>query len=366
MGITRRGFIETTAAAGAGFLTTPVLGQQGIKSCALKDPAKPLQVAFLGLGRMGDILMSSVAWTKLAKIVALVDPDPAMRSAAKRKLASMQKLGIDTNNIAEFDDYREFYKQTADGVDAVFIATPNHHRLMPSLLAFRNGIHAYIEKPLAYTVEEGRRMLAEAQKHHAVTQMGQWGHSQEAVRRLVEYIRAGALGQVTVHWYDGLKGDTPWDETTWFDGNSTSKLIKDRKVWFTPPLLEEIERKYNVNLGDDGSIFVGEKGYIVMGGFGDWIRFFPGELNKPSPEKTIPRVKGGHQVDFLRGCMGGPTPCANLEYSQRLNEVVMLGVTAIAEDSGDELTWDAKAGRFTNKESANQFLKRTYRKGWEI
>jgi len=74
----------------------------------------------------------------------------------------------------------------------------------------------------------------------------------------------------------------------------------------------------------------------------------------------------GHQVDFMRGCMGGPAPCANLEYSQRLNEVVMLGVAAIAEDSGDELKWDAKAGRFTNKESANTFLKRSYRKGWEI
>ena len=44
----------------------------------------------------------------------------------------------------------------------------------------------------------------------------------------------------------------------------------------------------------------------------------------------------------------------------------MPGVTAIAEDSGDELKWDAKAGHFTNKESANLFLKRSYRNGWEI
>ncbi|MBP7637036.1 MAG: Gfo/Idh/MocA family oxidoreductase [Kiritimatiellae bacterium] len=488
MDITRRGFIGATAAAGAGFMTTSVSGQQGkvgLKLCEIKDPSKPLRVAFIGLGRMGGGLVSSVAWTKLAKIVALVDPDPAMIRDAKRKLASMKELGIDTKGIAEFDDYREFFKRMADDVDAVFIATPNHHHLMPALLAFRNGIHAYIEKPLSFTVEEGRRMLAEARERHAVTQMGQWGHSQEAVRRLVEYIGAGALGQVTevhtwtqrlngrmnmlppaepvpagmnwdcwigpsphtgfsggreglhpmgwyswknfgsatlgnmgnhildpafwslnlgapesvrvtdvrhgskdswnlrdhviwkfpargnlapvtVHWYDGLKGDTPWDDTTWFVGASTSKLIKDRKVWYTPPLLEEIEKKYNVDLGDDGSIFVGEKGYIVMGCFGDWIRFFPGELHKPSPQKTIPRVKGGHQVDFMRGCMGGPAPCANLDYSQRLNEVVMLGVTAIAEDSGDELKWDAQTGRFTNKESANNFLKRSYRKGWEI
>ncbi|HON48679.1 MAG TPA: Gfo/Idh/MocA family oxidoreductase, partial [Kiritimatiellia bacterium] len=211
MNMTRRGFMGATAAAGAGFMAAPVLSQQenaGLKRCEIKDPSKPLRVAILGLGRMGGGLASSVAWTKLAKIVALVDPDPAMIRGVKRKLASMKELSIDTNGIAEFDDYREFYKQMADGVDAVFIATPNHHHLMPALLAFRNGIHAYIEKPLSFTVEEGRRMLAEARKHHAVTQMGQWGHSQEAVRRLVEYIGAGALGQVTeVHtWTQRLNG----------------------------------------------------------------------------------------------------------------------------------------------------------------
>jgi len=44
----------------------------------------------------------------------------------------------------------------------------------------------------------------------------------------------------------------------------------------------------------------------------------------------------------------------------------MLGVAAIAEDSGDEIRWDTMAGCFTNKESANMFLKHRYRKGWEI
>ncbi|HRR34036.1 MAG TPA: Gfo/Idh/MocA family oxidoreductase, partial [Kiritimatiellia bacterium] len=139
MDMTRRGFIKATAAASAGCMAVPVLSQQGNaggKRCEIKNPSKPLRVAFIGLGRMGPILMSNVAWSKLAKIVALVDPDPAMIRDAKRKLASMKELSIDTNGIAEFDDYREFYKQMADGVDAVFIATPNHHHLMPALLAF--------------------------------------------------------------------------------------------------------------------------------------------------------------------------------------------------------------------------------------
>ncbi len=48
MDITRRGFIGATAAAGAGFMAAPVLGQQGDagpKRCELKDPSKPLRVA---------------------------------------------------------------------------------------------------------------------------------------------------------------------------------------------------------------------------------------------------------------------------------------------------------------------------------
>jgi len=51
MDITRRGFIGATAAAGAGFMAAPVLGQQGDagpKRCELKDPSKPLRVAFIG------------------------------------------------------------------------------------------------------------------------------------------------------------------------------------------------------------------------------------------------------------------------------------------------------------------------------
>lgn len=479
----RRDFLKTASMAAAAPFVLP--GCSSTALCELKDPGRPLRVAFIGLGVQGQGLLDNVAYSGLAKIVAMVDPDAAQIAAAKQKLVGTN-LGIDTKGIASFADYRVFYRQMAGEVDAVVIATPNPHHLMPALLAFRNGMHAYIEKPLAYTVDEGRRMLAEAREHHAVTQMGQWGHSQEAVRRLVEYVRAGVIGQVTevytwtqrlngrmtplppaepvpagldwdcwigpspytgfrggreglhpmgwyswkeygsatlgnmgnhildpafwaldlgspesvqvtdirhgaqgswnlrdhviwkfpargalapvtVHWYDGLKGNTPWDDTTWFVGNSTSKLIKDRAVWNTPPILEQIEKKYNVNLGNDGSILVGEKGVIAMGCFGEWIRFFPDTLRRPAPSKTLPRIKGNHQTDFLRGCMGGPAPCANLEYSQRLNEVVMLGVTAIAEDSGDELKWDARAGRFTNKESANAFLKRgSYRTGWSI
>lgn len=66
----------------------------------------------------------------------------------------------------------------------------------------------------------------------------------------------------------------------------------------------------------------------------------------------------------MRACLGGPTACANFDYSQPLNEIVLLGVAAIEEGSGRRLDWDGKAGRFKDA-AANKVLSVPSRAGWE-
>jgi predicted dehydrogenase len=64
-------------------------------------------------------------------------------------------------------------------------------------MAMERGIHVYVQKPLTYTVEEGRRLLALAQANpQLVTQMGCQGHSGDDGRRVVELIRGGVIGKV--------------------------------------------------------------------------------------------------------------------------------------------------------------------------
>jgi len=133
-----------------------------------------------------------------------------------------------------------------------------------------------------------------------------------------------------------------------------------------PPIVEEVEKKYGVELGALGSLFVGEKGFVRIGPHGDALVFAPKGLYKPKPPKTIPREKGlNHQSDWLRSIRNPdrPTGC-NFDYSAPLAETVLLGNVAGRVGKGRELLWDGT--KVVNDESANAYLKTSYRSGWSI
>ena len=86
------------------------------------------------------------------------------------------------------------------------------------------------------------------------------------------------------------------------------------------------------------------------------------------PEKTIPRIKEGHEGDWLRACKEGKdaTPAsANFDYGGPLTEMVLLGMIAIRMKD-QKLYWDSENLRFTNNDHANQLLHINYREGWKL
>jgi hypothetical protein len=82
------------------------------------------------------------------------------------------------------------------------------------------------------------------------------------------------------------------------------------------------------------------------------------------PEKTIPRIEGGHHQDWIRACKGGKPACSNFDYSGGLTEMVLLGNLAIR--AGRKLYWDGPNMRVTNYPEANQFIRCSYRDGWTL
>jgi len=86
------------------------------------------------------------------------------------------------------------------------------------------------------------------------------------------------------------------------------------------------------------------------------------------PPRTLPRVVGTHEGDWIRACKEGPggrPPCSPFEYGAVLTEMVLLGVLAIRMKD-QRLEWDAANLRFTNNEKANELLHITYRSGWSL
>jgi hypothetical protein len=115
----------------------------------------------------------------------------------------------------------------------------------------------------------------------------------------------------------------------------------------------------------DGSLFVGDKGMLTTGTYGDVTRLLPVEKMKdyqmPAPLLTR---SPGHMRDFIRACKGGDPACSNFEVSSPFVEWMLLGVIALRHEG--KLEYDPDKMRITNNSEANKLLRPTFRKGWEF
>jgi predicted dehydrogenase len=77
-----------------------------------------------------------------------------------------------------------------------------------AVAAMNHGKHVFCEKPLTRTVHEARVMRETARKHKVVTQMGNQGSAENGLRRAVELVWNGTIGEVReAHvWFDGGNG----------------------------------------------------------------------------------------------------------------------------------------------------------------
>ncbi|MFZ5720594.1 MAG: Gfo/Idh/MocA family protein [Pseudomonadota bacterium] len=188
--LTRRGLLGAGAAAA---LAAPALAQRRLA------PNDRVNVAVIGAGGQGA---SNAAKLVDQNIVALADVDYGRvnRSLLDRDFRPIPEripLREAYDGAERFADYRRMFDARKD-IDAVVIATPDHHHAVAARMAMERGLHVYVQKPLTYTVEEGRRLLALARANpKLVTQMGNQGHSGDDGRRVVELIRGGAIGKVS-------------------------------------------------------------------------------------------------------------------------------------------------------------------------
>jgi hypothetical protein len=115
----------------------------------------------------------------------------------------------------------------------------------------------------------------------------------------------------------------------------------------------------------DGSLFIGDKGMLTTGTYGDVTRLIPVEKMKDfkMPPPLLTRSPG-HMRDFIRACKGGDPACSNFDVAAPFVEWMLLGVIALRYEG--KLEYDPAKMRITNNNEANKLLKPTFRKGWEF
>jgi predicted dehydrogenase len=122
---------------------------------------------------------------KLANIYALCDVDPEY---AGHIFKGYPKAKI-------YSNWREMLDREKS-IDAVVIGTPDHNHAIIAAAFMRAKKHVYLEKPLAKTIVECRKLAEIAKENGVVTQMGNQGHATEGTRKTVEWVQSGVIGLV--------------------------------------------------------------------------------------------------------------------------------------------------------------------------
>lgn len=200
---TRRDFLKTGLATTGLALTAGLPGCVGSfdrRSSVLPTPRpilvprrEKLRVAFIATGGMGGAHIENV------KDLGVVCPCYCDVDTERMKLAA------ETYPDAKpYQDYRVMFDKEHKNFDAVMVGTPDHHHFPATLWAMQLGKHVYTQKPLTHTPWEARELTKAAARYNVATQMGNQGHASEGWRRTVEWVRDGAIGDVseTHTWTD--------------------------------------------------------------------------------------------------------------------------------------------------------------------
>ena len=159
-----------------------------------------------------------------------------------------------------------------------------------------------------------------------------------------EYPAREGMPAVKVHWYDGG--------------------LKPAR----PPELE-VGRPLNQAASD--VLFIGSKGVLRCGEYGDNPQLLPYERNrefqKNKPPQTLKRIKTSHEGNWLEAIRTGGQATSHFDYAGPFTEMVTMGNLAIRpENVGKKLLWDGEKMRVTNDEKANDYVQTHYREGWSL
>lgn len=175
--ITRRQFLRSTAQATAAFT---ILRAGSARTYAANEK---LNIAAIGAAGQAA---SDIDQLKSQNIVALCDVDWRHAAGTFKAFPTAK----------QFKDYRKMLNSIHGEIDAVIVATPDHHHAFASMAAIRLGKHVYCEKPLTHSVGEARDVTKAARAAKVATQMGNQGQASEETRRLQEFLLDDAIGSV--------------------------------------------------------------------------------------------------------------------------------------------------------------------------
>ncbi len=164
----------------------------------------------------------------------------------------------------------------------------------------------------------------------------------------------------------------PMAEIVTYEFPARGKLPPVKLIWYDGGLMPPRPKELGSGrmMGDEGGgcLFVGKKGLLMCGTYGENPRLVPEDLMRSykRPAKTIPRSPGIHE-EWVAAIKAGKKSTTDFEYSGRLTEVMLLANIAVRmQEAKTVLEWDGEKMEFTNLPEANKFLHKEYRADWSL
>jgi len=182
--ISRRRFLSGTSASLIAGAAGPTLWQAASRA-QVPGANERFRVALIGCGGQG-LGNLRLFQEQGAEIVAVCDPDESRMRLARERTGGKADMQRDFRRVLEQND-----------LDAVIVSTPDHWHALPTVMACAAGKDVYVEKPLAYSVAEGRAIVDTATKTGRIVQIGTQQRGGEHYKEAVSLIQSGELGTVS-------------------------------------------------------------------------------------------------------------------------------------------------------------------------
>ena len=201
--LTRREFIGTTAAAGAGLVLaagTNVFGQT-------ESATGKINIALIGFGAQGRLLESLLKIDGI-HLTAIVDIWEYARTYGERYL---KKMGFE---VRAYENYEDLLAAEKD-LQAVIVATPDFWHAPITNACLKSGLHVYCEKMMSNTIEGARSMVQTMRQTGKLLQIGHQRRSNPryifALNRLIREAKlCGRLTAAQAQWNRAVTEDFGW------------------------------------------------------------------------------------------------------------------------------------------------------------
>ncbi len=204
----RREFIKNVALGSAGVaLGQTVFGTVGMSAKSYRNiigANDKIRLAVIGVNGRGTSMAATIARQPNAEVACICDVDEKVLPKAVKSVMDAKQV----NTPRTEKDCRKVVQDK--GIDAIYIATPDHWHTPLTVMGCQGGKHVYVEKPLSHNGAEGEIAIAAARKYDRIVQMGAQRRSAPVLTQGIEQLHNGIIGRVYLAktWYTNNRKET--------------------------------------------------------------------------------------------------------------------------------------------------------------